>query len=236
MLLLGWYIGVALKVVVGAKLALRRWVRRLPCFSFLMLAICVNDGLALATYGTARNLQFYQLMEPVMVLAQVLAVLESFWWLASSLPKFKRAGMILMALCLAVGFALEYWTRPDNSADIALKSLADIERSSGFGLFFFAAFAMFFYSVAGNIAASAWRHACILASISIVNAVGWQMIQRKVPYSVVIFVITNGTAICFAAWLWLVTEGPTWRSPEGGPYNRNEQDAEWKRMRKAAGL
>lgn len=237
MILLGWYLGVALKAGVTLKVLLRLWALRLPCFTILMAAILVNDGLALTSYGTPRSLVFYRAMAPILAAAQILSTVEAFWALALCLPRFKRPGLILMAFCAAFGLAIERWTRPESLLDSVMRGSAVIERGLGFGLFFFSAAALFAYSLTAIPAKFVWRHAVILSSVSLINGVAWQMMERKLAYVLWVSVMTWGTAIAFAAWIAMVHGAPSWSVTKGrGDYDREDQENRWQQMGKAAGL
>lgn len=235
-MLVGWYLGIALEFFVLAKLVRRGWVRYLPTFSAFVLGV-VAQNLALAfTYGTARNLAIDRVTAPIVLLLQLSAAIEAFWWCGSSFPKFRKPGLALMALCAGIAFAIERWTRQGNVADVLVQSLANIERGVGFALFFFLVIALAIYSLSERIPAAATRHAGCLAALSVCSAIGWQMVQGGVSPVIPIETITWGSAAVFGVWLWLVKKAPTWIAPEPKPFDHEAVEAAWKAAEKAAGL
>ena len=56
---------------------------------------------------------------------------------------------------------------------------------------------------------AAYWHACCLALLSLTNAVGWQMIEQRVPNVFPIWTMVLGGVIPFVGWLLIVKESPT---------------------------
>jgi hypothetical protein len=110
----GWYLGAALEFAIGSKLLVRRWVRRLPCFS-AYTAMGFFGGLALmAAYDpkdSSRYEAIYRVCSPIGLALQLAASIEAFWWCAARLPRFRRVGLYLMLFCAGVALALQSWTK-----------------------------------------------------------------------------------------------------------------------------
>jgi hypothetical protein len=210
MVLYLWYLGVGLKFLVSGRLIIREWCRHLPCFSAFVFVCTMKSLFLIPLYGSTMYGEVSRILAPWITALQVGAGIESFFLFARLVPKFRRIGISLGVISIAIAVGLVEWTIPASKADLALIAASAIERGVGFGIAIVLAIAMFFYRMfdKGRPHAAYW-HACCLAVLSVTNAIGLQMIQQKVSNVYPMWTMVLGGVIPFAGWLLIVKEAPT---------------------------
>ena len=227
MFLYFWYFGTALKFLVSGRLIIKEWVRHLPCFSAFVFACTMKSLFLIPLYGSVYSASVDRSLAPWMTCLQVAAAVEAFVVFVMWVPKFRTLGILLMVVCAAIAAGLVQWSAPENRADITIAATAVLERGFGFGIAIVLSIAMFSYGLfdKGQPRAAYW-HACCLAFLSLTNAIGWQMIEQRVPNVYPIWTMVLGGVIPFVGWLLIVKQSPTnWKLS----LPRVVKTREWKR-------
>jgi hypothetical protein len=214
MVLYLWYLGVGLKFLVSGRLIVREWCRHLPFFSAFVFICTMKSLFLIPLYGNTMYGEVSRIVAPWITALQVGAGIESFILFARLVPKFRRIGISLGVISVALAVGLVEWTTPESKTDLALTAAAAIERGVGFGIAIVLAIAMFFYRLFdhGRPHAAYW-HACCLAFLSVTNAIGLQLIQQRVSNVYPMWIMVLGGVIPFAGWLLIVKESPTdWKA------------------------
>lgn len=144
-----------------------------------------------------------ELVAPWIAGLRILAAVEAFWWLASSLPRFRRPGSALMAICGAVA-----WWASRNADGSGIQHL---EIATAFGLIAFMGLTLIIHSAIGTEAESAMWHAGLFGLAAIANGGGWYF-QRSPAIGM--WVMFGGQVLAAGLWLRKVRTPPTWREPE----------------------
>jgi len=210
MFLYFWYFGVLLKFLVSGRLIIKEWCRHLPCFSAFVFLCTMKSLFLIPLYGTVLYGDIQRITSPWIACLQVAAALEAFVIFASWVPKFRRLGIAAVLVSIGIAIALVQWTAPEDKAALSVAATAALERGTGLGVSIVLAIAMLSYGLfdKGQPRAAYW-HACCLALLSLSNAVGWQMIQQRVPSVYPIWTMVLGGVIPFMGWLLIVKESPT---------------------------
>lgn len=210
-----WYFGVALKFIVSGRLIIREWLGRLPCFSAFVFVCTMKSLFLIPAYGSALYGNIVEFLSPWITCLQVAASVEAFILFSGWVPRLRKAGFLMMAVCAVIATGLVKWTTPENKASLAVAATAALERGFGFGIAIFLILAVCFYRFLDQgQPRAAYLHACCLAFLSVTNAIGWQMIQEGVSLVYPTWVMVGGGVLAFAGWLLIVKEVPhAWSLP-----------------------
>jgi hypothetical protein len=210
MVLYLWYLGVGLKFLVSGRLIIRQWCSHLPCFSAFVFLCTMKSLFLIPLYGTVLYAEVGRVLAPWITFLQVAAAIEAFVLFTRLVPRFRRIGIAIGIISVAVACGLVQWMSPEARIDPAFTATATAERGFGFGIAIVLAIAMFFYKLfdPGQPRAAYW-HASCLAFLSLTNAVALQMIQQKVDNVYPVWTMVLGGVIPFAGWLLVVNEAPT---------------------------
>lgn len=211
-------------VLARAAQAVRFGRFLLPCFILFTVAAVAEESVYLwrVTHGQ-RFGSLQQSIAPWLAGLRILAAAEAFWWLATSLPKFRRPAFGLMALCAA----LSWWL----SRSAGGSGIQHVEIATAFGLISFLGLTMLVHSAIGTEAKSALWHAGLFGLAALANGGGWLFQSSR---SVGMWVMFGGQIAAAALWLWKVRTPPTWREPEPTVTPEEAREA-IEDLRKAAG-
>lgn len=198
------------------ELVRRRLAGKLILFSAFLFAATAQQIALTCLYGNLTAYFWIRDTFAVFLAAlQAVACCEAFWWLVTSLPKFRKIGAALLAVLIVVASAVERWTAPTAfSAHVTA-----LDRGVGLSLGAVLAAGVLLLRFK-SVSRSARWHAICLAGLGTGNAIGWQMLSPGIILTTVI--------AAFGLWAWNVREGPTWVEPAAQAIDEGGQRKLWR--------
>lgn len=204
-----------LVLIVGnilARLAamprLYTWARRrtpLPLFSLFMLAAIGQAVTVQTAWWAFHRIDIYKSVQQSMFLPmtalQACSIIESAWWLATCLPRFRKIGCVIMVISAAISFVA---ARPTGS------SASDIELGLGIGLATFVCLTLAVHKVIETECRPALWHAGCLGAMSLFNGFVWAL-QGNRTLMTLAYVLQVVSSV---VWLFTVINPPNWIPPE----------------------
>lgn len=209
----------AIQILTCWELLRRRMALRLPFFSVFLFAVTAQHFVLGLNFTTGRYVPIQSALAPWMAVLQAAAGVEAFWWFVSTLPRFRRIGVVVLALFAAGSIVTERLSAPGRSVyDATVEAMKALERGVSFSLGSVLIAALILFWAIGTPKVPKWHAAC-LASLSFGNALAWQMMSFKTAMCSMI--------LAFSVWFLRVDEAPTWITPEPKPYDKAGVDAAW---------
>lgn len=213
------------RLAVLVRVLQRKWSLKLPAFTVFVLTSVLHTAAVayIRATGTLEVHQaFHEACAPWLAGVRAAATLEAFSWFAYSLPRFRRPGLLVLALCLTAGLLFDWFVQPDRSFG---GWLARLEMWSAVGLGITLLTAIGIFELIGAANPSAVWHAGSLAALSLIGGIGWLLFQWKL-WQAGGYVVTLASPAFAFLWLSKVNEPPSWEA-------RSAKSADWENVDRA---
>jgi hypothetical protein len=200
------------RLSIAIKLIRRKWLTKLPCFVLMIAASILHSLVVLyirATGTLEQHEAFHAACSPWVALLRTGAALEAFAWFAYSLPRFRRPGLLTLALCLTAGLCIDLIAEPSRPIGGWLSRL---EVWSALGLGASLLTACFLFELIGEANQSAIAHGTALTTFFLLHGVGWAL-YRVGWWQAGGNVVVMASPIMAYLWLLNVNEPPKWKAP-----------------------